>query len=74
LSKARTRSRNRGFTLDTLSCLQHLATETERRTAEKITNFESGLIFDFDWLRDGRQLAFTRGSESSDVILISNFR
>ena len=41
---------------------------------KQITNFESGLIFDFDWSRDGRQLALTRGSESSDVVLISNFR
>ena len=37
---------------------------------KQITNFESGLIFDFAWSRDGRQLALTRGSESSDVILI----
>ena len=41
---------------------------------KQITNFESGLIFNFDWSHDGRQLAMTRGSESSDVILISNFR
>ena len=41
---------------------------------KQITNFESGLIFDFDWSRDGRQLALTRGSKSSDVVLISNFR
>jgi len=41
---------------------------------KQITNFESGLIFDFDWSRYGRQLALTRGSESSDVILISNSR
>jgi Tol biopolymer transport system component len=40
---------------------------------KQITNFESGLIFDFDWSRDGRQLALSRGRESSDVILISNF-
>jgi Tol biopolymer transport system component len=40
----------------------------------QITNFESGLIFDYEWSRDGRQLALTRGSESSDVIMISNFR
>jgi Tol biopolymer transport system component len=39
-----------------------------------IRNFESGLISDFEWSRDGKQLALTRGSESSDVILISNFR
>jgi Tol biopolymer transport system component len=41
---------------------------------KQITNLESGLIFDFDWSRDGRQLALTRGSKSSDVILISSFR
>jgi Tol biopolymer transport system component len=41
---------------------------------KQITNFESGLIFDFDWSHDGRQLALTRGSENSDVVLISNFR
>jgi hypothetical protein len=41
---------------------------------KQITNFESGQIFDFDWSHDGRQLALTRGIESSDVILINNFR
>ena len=41
---------------------------------KQITNFESGLIFDFDWSRDGKQLALTRGSLSSDVVLISNFQ
>ena len=40
---------------------------------KQITKFESGLISDFDWSRDGRYLALTRGSESSDVILISHF-
>jgi Tol biopolymer transport system component len=40
----------------------------------QITNFESGQIFDFEWSRDGRQLALTRGTDSSDVVLISNFR
>jgi Tol biopolymer transport system component/DNA-binding winged helix-turn-helix (wHTH) protein len=41
---------------------------------KQITNFESGLIFDFAWSHDSRQLALTRGSESSDVVLISDFR
>jgi Tol biopolymer transport system component len=40
---------------------------------KQITNFESGQIFDFAWSHDGRHLALTRGSESSDAILISNF-
>jgi len=41
---------------------------------KQITNFESGLIFDLGWSQDGKQLALTRGTESSDVILISNFQ
>jgi Tol biopolymer transport system component len=41
---------------------------------KQITGFKSGLIFAFDWSRDGKQLALARGSESSNVILISNFR
>jgi Tol biopolymer transport system component len=41
---------------------------------KQITNFKSGQIFNFDWSRNGRQLAMTRGDESSDVVLISNFR
>jgi Tol biopolymer transport system component len=41
---------------------------------KQITNFDSGEIFDFDWSRDGKQLALTRGSARSDVIMIRNFR
>jgi len=41
---------------------------------KQITNFQSELIFDLHWSYDGRQLALTRGSKTSDVILISNFR
>ena len=41
---------------------------------KQVTHFDSGEIFDFEWSRDGRQLALTRGSESSDVILMSNPR
>jgi Tol biopolymer transport system component/DNA-binding winged helix-turn-helix (wHTH) protein len=40
----------------------------------QITNFHSGQIFHFEWSRDGTQLALTRGSASSDVILIRNVR
>jgi hypothetical protein len=40
----------------------------------QITNFTSGLIFDFSWSRDGRQLFLAKGENTSDVILISNFR
>ena len=41
---------------------------------KQITNFKSGLIFDFQWSRDGSQLALTRGDLTSDVILMGNFR
>ena len=41
---------------------------------KQVTHFDAGEIFDFEWSRDGRQLVLTRGSESSDVILMSNFR
>ena len=41
---------------------------------KQVTHFDSSEIFDFEWSRDGRQLALTRGSESRDVILMSNFR
>jgi Tol biopolymer transport system component len=40
----------------------------------QITKFASELIFEFDWSNDGKQLMLARGNETSDVILISNFR
>ena len=40
----------------------------------QITNFTSGLIYDFCWSLDGKQLLLARGNDTSDVILISNFR
>ena len=43
-------------------------------SAKQITNFPSGSIYDFAWSRDGKQLLVTKGTDSSDVILISNFR
>ena len=31
-------------------------------------------VFYYDWSRDGKQLAFARGSLTQDIVLISNFR
>jgi serine/threonine protein kinase/Tol biopolymer transport system component len=42
--------------------------------ARQVTDFTSGLIFDFAWTRDGKNLLLARGDESSDVVLLSNFR
>jgi eukaryotic-like serine/threonine-protein kinase len=39
-----------------------------------VTDFTSGHIFDFDWSRDGNQLLLSKGEETSDVLLVSNFR
>jgi len=41
---------------------------------KQITDFRDGLIFDFAWSSDGRQLALSRGTVNSDVVLISNFK
>ncbi len=41
---------------------------------KQLTNFASEIIFGFDLSRDGKQVALARGSESSDAVLISNFK
>ena len=41
---------------------------------QQLTKYASGLIFDFAWSRDGKQLFLTKGNQTSDVILISNFK
>jgi eukaryotic-like serine/threonine-protein kinase len=39
-----------------------------------VTNFTTGHIFDFAWTHDGKQLLLAKGEETSDVVLVSNFR
>jgi len=39
-----------------------------------LSNFTAGRIFTFDWSRDGRQLAYARGSVTSDIVTLTNFR
>ncbi len=41
---------------------------------KQLTNFRSNRIFSFDWWPDGKQLILSRGTVTSDVILMSNFR
>jgi len=41
---------------------------------KQITNFSSDRIYSFDWSTDGKQLVAARGSSSSDLVMISNFR
>lgn len=40
----------------------------------QLTQFVSGIIFDFDWSADGKQLLLARGNASSDVVLLTNLR
>lgn len=40
----------------------------------QITSFKSDRILSFDWSRDGRQLVFSRGTRSSDVVLMTDSR
>ena len=39
---------------------------------KQLTNFKTDLIFSFDYTKDGKSLALTRGSVSNDVILIAD--
>lgn len=41
---------------------------------KQLTRFTSETFFQFDWSRDDKRLACGRGTTSSDVVLISNFR
>ncbi len=41
---------------------------------KQLTDFTSDQIFWFDWSRDGKQLACSRGTETSDVVLITEFK
>jgi Tol biopolymer transport system component/DNA-binding winged helix-turn-helix (wHTH) protein len=46
--------------------------ELKGEAPRQITNFTSGLIFDFAISQDGKELILARGSVNSDVILINN--
>ena len=40
----------------------------------QVTRFTDGTIRSFAWSRDGKQLAVARGTQTSDVVLITDFR
>ena len=42
--------------------------------ASRVTNFRTGSIFGVDWARDSKQIIFSYGEVSSDVVLIKDFR
>jgi Tol biopolymer transport system component len=39
----------------------------------QLTKFPSGQMFAFAWSADGKQLAFSRGQNKTDVVMMSNF-
>nr|MDQ3042333.1 hypothetical protein [Acidobacteriota bacterium] len=41
---------------------------------KQLTDFRQERIFSFDYSRDGKQLALSRGTINNDVVLISNFK
>jgi Tol biopolymer transport system component len=41
---------------------------------KQLTHFSSDRIFSYAWSQDGKRLAVARGTETSDVVLITNFR
>jgi Tol biopolymer transport system component/DNA-binding winged helix-turn-helix (wHTH) protein len=40
----------------------------------QVTDFKSDRIFSFDWSKDGKRLALARGRESSDIVVITDFK
>jgi Tol biopolymer transport system component/DNA-binding winged helix-turn-helix (wHTH) protein len=44
------------------------------RPPTQVTEFKSDRIFSFDWSRDGKQLAVARGRQSSDIVVITDFK
>ncbi len=41
---------------------------------KQLTDFKTDLIFNFAWSPDGQKLALSRGTMSTDVVMITNFR
>ena len=41
---------------------------------KQLTHFISEIFFSYDWSTDGKQLVYGRGSTTSDVVLITDFR
>jgi serine/threonine protein kinase/Tol biopolymer transport system component len=47
---------------------------TDGSPPQQLTDFKTERIFSFDWSRDGKWLAFSRGVVDSDVVLIKDFK
>lgn len=47
--------------------------DPEKGESKQVTDFKTETIFDFVWSSDGKQLVLSRGTTTSDVVLIRNF-
>jgi Tol biopolymer transport system component len=47
--------------------------DPDKSESKQITDFKTETIFDFVWSSDGKQLVLSRGTTTSDVVLIRNF-
>jgi Tol biopolymer transport system component len=47
---------------------------TDGRAPEPITDFATGSIFALDAAKDGKTIYFLYGNESTDIVLLKNFR
>jgi len=51
-----------------------IAQPIDSGVVKQLTDFKADRIFSFDWSRDGSQLALSRGTQGSDVVLIKYIR
>ncbi|MCI0339156.1 MAG: DPP IV N-terminal domain-containing protein, partial [Acidobacteria bacterium] len=61
--------------VDTRDGISNILTQPLDGSAPRqLTNFTSDRIFWFDWSQDGKQLACSRGTVTTDVVLINEFK
>ena len=61
--------------VDTRSGVSNIVTQSlDGGPPKKLTDFNSDIIFAWDLSRDGKRLVVSRGIETRDVVIISNFR
>jgi Tol biopolymer transport system component len=41
---------------------------------KRVTDFKTDRIFSFDWSKDGKQLALSRGTQTSDIVLLTGVK
>jgi Tol biopolymer transport system component len=47
--------------------------QLEKEESKQVTDFKTETIFDFVWSADGKQLVLSRGTPTSDVVILRNF-